>query len=46
MGTKILIGNNMEKLKEIESESVDCIVSSPPYFGLRDYGVEGQFGLE
>ena len=36
----------MEKLKEIESESVDCIVSSPPYFGLRDYGVEGQFGLE
>ena len=38
MGTKILIGNNMEKLKEIESESVDCIVSSPPYFGLRDYG--------
>ena len=38
MGTKILTGNNMEKLKEIESESVDCIVSSPPYFGLRDYG--------
>ena len=38
MGTKILTGNNMEKLREIESESVDCIVSSPPYFGLRDYG--------
>ena len=38
MGSKILVGNNMEKLKEIESESVDCIVSSPPYFGLRDYG--------
>ena len=38
MGTKILIGNNVEKLKEIDSESVDCIVSSPPYFGLRDYG--------
>ena len=38
MGTKILVGNNMEKLKEIEYESVDCIVSSPPYFGLRDYG--------
>ena len=46
MGSKILVGNNMEKLKEIESESVDCIVSSPPYFGLRDYGVDGQFGLE
>jgi DNA modification methylase len=38
MGTKILTGNNMEKLREIESESVDCVVSSPPYFGLRDYG--------
>ena len=38
MGSKILVGNNIEKLKEIESESVDCIVSSPPYFGLRDYG--------
>ena len=38
MGTKLLVGNNMEKLKEIEYESVDCIVSSPPYFGLRDYG--------
>ena len=46
MGTKILTGNNMEKLREIESESIDCVVSSPPYFGLRDYGVEGQFGLE
>ena len=39
MGTKILIGNNMEKLKEIESESVDCIVSSPPYFGLWNWNV-------
>jgi len=38
MGTKILTGNNMEKLREIESESIDCVVSSPPYFGLRDYG--------
>ena len=26
--------------------SVDCLVTSPPYWGLRDYGVEGQFGLE
>ncbi|OHD24492.1 MAG: hypothetical protein A2Y38_07655 [Spirochaetes bacterium GWB1_59_5] len=28
------------------SESVDCIVTSPPYWGLRDYGIEGQLGLE
>ena len=46
MGTKILVGNNMDKLKEINDSTVDCVVSSPPYFGLRDYGVEGQFGLE
>ena len=33
-------------LKEMESESVQCCVTSPPYWGLRDYGVEGQLGLE
>jgi len=33
-------------LKCIESNSVDCVVTSPPYFRLRDYGVEGQIGLE
>ena len=30
----------------IEPESVDCVVTSPPYFGLRDYGVDGQIGVE
>ena len=30
----------------MDSESIDCIISSPPYWGLRDYGVEGQLGLE
>jgi DNA modification methylase len=30
----------------MEDESVDCIVTSPPYYGLRDYGVAGQVGLE
>lgn len=30
----------------IEPGSVQCVVTSPPYFGLRDYGVEGQIGLE
>ena len=30
----------------IRDSSIDCVVSSPPYFGLRDYGVDGQFGLE
>ena len=43
---KILHGNCMTKIKELDDNSIDCVVSSPPYFGLRDYGVEGQFGLE
>lgn len=42
----ILIGDVLEKLKEIPDESFDVEISSPPYWGLRDYGVEGQWGLE
>lgn len=33
-------------LKRLPSESVQCIVTSPPYWGLRDYGIKGQIGLE
>ena len=33
-------------LAQLEDESVQCVVTSPPYWGLRDYGVEGQIGLE
>lgn len=43
---KIYQGDSLEVLKTFPSESVDCIVTSPPYYGLRDYGVEGQLGLE
>ena len=43
---KYLEGNCIDKMKELEDNSIDCVVSSPPYFGLRDYGVDGQFGLE
>jgi DNA modification methylase len=43
---KILQGNCIDKIKELDDNSIDCVVSSPPYFGLRDYGVDGQFGLE
>ena len=43
---KILQGNCIDKIKELEDNSIDCVVSSPPYFGLRDYGTEEQFGLE
>lgn len=36
----------MEGLKNLPDESMDCCVTSPPYWGLRDYGVNGQIGLE
>lgn len=39
-------GKALEIVREMPDESVDCIVTSPPYFGLRDYGVEGQYGAE
>jgi DNA modification methylase len=39
-------GDSSGVLKEIESESVNCIVTSPPYYSLRDYNIEGQIGLE
>lgn len=46
MTTTILVGDVREKLRTLPSESVHCIVTSPPYWGLRDYGVDGQIGLE
>jgi len=36
----------MKMLKRIPDQCIDCCVTSPPYWGLRDYGVEGQIGLE
>lgn len=42
----IRIGDCRERLRELDAESVHCVVTSPPYWGLRDYGVEGQLGLE
>lgn len=40
------IGDCLAMLAAMEPDSVDCVVTSPPYWGLRDYGVEGQIGLE
>ena len=36
----------LEGLKLLDDNSIDCCVTSPPYYGLRDYGVDGQIGLE
>ena len=46
MNRQILVGDVLEKIKEIPVESIDCIITSPPYWGLRDYGVPGQWGME
>jgi DNA modification methylase len=43
---KILQGDCLEQLKNLPDASVQCCVTSPPYYGLRDYGVDGQIGLE
>jgi DNA modification methylase len=42
----LYVGDAGEVLAALPEGSVDCCVTSPPYFGLRDYGVEGQIGLE
>lgn len=46
MGVSILIGDVRDRLRDMPADSIDCVVTSPPYWGLRDYGVEGQIGLE
>jgi DNA modification methylase len=43
---RILTGDALAMLKTLPDDSVHCCVTSPPYWGLRDYGVEGQIGLE
>tara|TARA_R100001510_G_C7655792_1_gene215172 strand:+ start:592 stop:1506 length:915 start_codon:yes stop_codon:yes gene_type:complete len=39
-------GNVLDRIKDIEEKSVQCVVTSPPYWGLRDYGTAEQLGLE
>jgi DNA modification methylase len=46
MGVQIITGDCRDVLRTMPDESVHCVVTSPPYFGLRDYGVDGQIGLE
>lgn len=40
------LGDALEVARTLPDGAADCIVTSPPYYGLRDYGVEGQYGLE
>ena len=46
MNTQILNGDCIEMMRTLPDQSVNCCVTSPPYYGLRDYGHDGQIGLE
>jgi site-specific DNA-methyltransferase (cytosine-N4-specific) len=43
---ELLVGDSRELLSQMPDGHFDCIVTSPPYWGLRDYGVTGQIGAE
>jgi DNA modification methylase len=45
-GASIYCGDCLEVLRDMPEQSINCCVTSPPYFGLRDYGHAGQIGLE
>lgn len=46
MGVEIIAGDCREELRKMDADSIHCVATSPPYFGLRDYGKDGQIGLE
>ena len=46
MSVRILLGDCRERLRGLPDGMAQTCVTSPPYFGLRDYGVDGQIGLE
>lgn len=43
---RVIVGDVIDGLRTLPDNSVQCCVTSPPYWGLRDYGVDGQIGLE
>lgn len=43
---RVLLGDAVERMAVLPESSIDCIVTSPPYFRLRDYQVDGQLGVE
>ncbi len=43
---RVIVGDVREKLADLPDASVQCCVTSPPYWGLRDYGMDGQIGAE
>lgn len=46
MTDRLIVGDAFDELDKLSEASVDCVVTSPPYWGLRDYGIEEQYGVE
>ena len=46
MRAQLIHGDSLESLQELDDESVQCIVTSPPYWHLANYGFEEQIGVE
>lgn len=46
MAVEIVVGDCIQSLRAMPAQSANCCITSPPYFGLRDYGHDGQIGLE
>jgi hypothetical protein len=46
MAVQLILGDVREVYKQIPDHSIDCVITSPPYYRQRDYGVEGQIGQE
>jgi len=46
LSAEVLVGNALDALKNLPDDSVQTVVTSPPYWGLRDYGNDEQLGLE
>lgn len=46
MAARFVVGDSRKILKRLPDKSARCCVTSPPYYGLRDYGIDGQIGLE
>jgi DNA modification methylase len=44
--SRIIVGDALEELRGLDAQSAQSCVTSPPYFGVRDYGVEGEIGAE
>ena len=44
--SNIIVGDCRQILETLPEQSVQCVVTSPPYWGQRDYGVDGMIGLE